>query len=216
MQHLLRECGSGNRRQLMAFGERSTLVGWHRHARGIGNNRSWIGARHLWLHSGALEDSDGLIVGRVGSEADDDQPLIALRYSDRRAMRRAGWRAACCAAVWLARGKYEYEAGKGQQKAEMLVHRMSPLYQRAREDPSPSGERDESALPLCLTTFRILCCNTSMKQSTGFRLTPEARALLDAMSKASGISHTAMLEILIREGAKKRGVRADSGVQSQG
>jgi protein involved in polysaccharide export with SLBB domain len=54
-----------------------------------------------------------------------------------------------------------------------------------------------------------------MKQSTGFRLTPEARALLDAMSKANGISHTAMLELLIREGAKKRGVRADSGIQTE-
>jgi hypothetical protein len=57
--------------------------------------------------------------------------------------------------------------------------------------------------------------NIRMKQSTGFRLTPEARALLDAMSKATGISHTAMLEILIREGAKKRGVRADSGIQAE-
>lgn len=38
--------------------------------------------------------------------------------------------------------------------------------------------------------------------------------LLDAMSKANGISHTAMLELLIREGAKKRGVRADSGIQA--
>jgi predicted DNA-binding protein len=54
-----------------------------------------------------------------------------------------------------------------------------------------------------------------MKQATGFRLTPEARALLDTMSKATGISHTAMLEILIREAAKKRGIRADSRVQSQ-
>jgi hypothetical protein len=54
-----------------------------------------------------------------------------------------------------------------------------------------------------------------MKPSTAFRLTPTARALLDAMSKASGISHTAMLEILIREGAKKRGIRADSGLQTQ-
>jgi hypothetical protein len=71
------------------------------------------------------------------------------------------------------------------------------------------------ALPLCLTTFRVLCYNIAMKQSTGFRLTPEARALLDAMSKATGISHTAMLEILIREGAKKRGVRADPRLQAE-
>jgi hypothetical protein len=57
--------------------------------------------------------------------------------------------------------------------------------------------------------------NIVMKQSTGFRLTPEARALLDAMSKESGISHTAMLELLIREGAKKRGVRADRRIQAE-
>ena len=59
-----------------------------------------------------------------------------------------------------------------------------------------------------LTMFCILCYTLCMKQSTGFRLTTEARALLDAMSKANGISHTAMLELLIREGAKKRGIRA--------
>jgi hypothetical protein len=53
-----------------------------------------------------------------------------------------------------------------------------------------------------------------MKPSTAFRLTPAARALLDTMSKESGISHTAMLEILIREGAKKRGIRADSRLQT--
>jgi hypothetical protein len=33
------------------------------------------------------------------------------------------------------------------------------------------------------------------------------------MSKAGGITHTAMLEIAIREADKKRGIRADSGVQ---
>ena len=35
------------------------------------------------------------------------------------------------------------------------------------------------------------------------------------MAEADGISHTAMLEIAIREAAKKRGIRADSGVQTQ-
>jgi predicted DNA-binding protein len=56
-----------------------------------------------------------------------------------------------------------------------------------------------------------------MRPTTSFRLTPEARALLDAMSKENGITHTAMMELLIREGAKKRGirVRADSGLQTQ-
>jgi protein involved in polysaccharide export with SLBB domain len=70
-------------------------------------------------------------------------------------------------------------------------------------------------LAYVLTMFRFLCYNLDMKQPTGFRLTPEARVLLDAMSKATGISHTAMLEILIREGAKKRGIRADLRVQAE-
>ena len=54
-----------------------------------------------------------------------------------------------------------------------------------------------------------------MKRSTQFRLTDQARALLDAMSKADGISHTAMLEIAIREAAKKRGIHADLRVQAE-
>jgi hypothetical protein len=57
--------------------------------------------------------------------------------------------------------------------------------------------------------------NIHMKPSTAFRLTSEARTVLDTMSKATGISHTAMLDIVIREGAKKRGVRADSGIQGE-
>ena len=55
-----------------------------------------------------------------------------------------------------------------------------------------------------------------MKRSTQFRLSDQARALLDAMSKADGITHTAMLEIAIREAAKKRDIRAHSGVQAAG
>ena len=54
-----------------------------------------------------------------------------------------------------------------------------------------------------------------MKRSTQFRLTDEARALLDAMSKADGISHTAMLEIAIREAARKRGIHADTRLQAE-
>ena len=55
-----------------------------------------------------------------------------------------------------------------------------------------------------------------MKRSSQFRLTDHARGLLDAMSQADGILHTAMLEIAIREAAKKRGIRADSGIQAAG
>ena len=71
------------------------------------------------------------------------------------------------------------------------------------------------ALPLCLTMQCDMRYNSSMKPSTAFRLTPAARAVLDAMSTANGISHTAMLELLIREGAKKRGIRADSGIPTE-
>jgi len=44
-----------------------------------------------------------------------------------------------------------------------------------------------------------------MKKATAFRLTEDALALLDAMAQARGISRTAMLEILIREAAKREG-----------
>jgi predicted transcriptional regulator len=42
-----------------------------------------------------------------------------------------------------------------------------------------------------------------MKKTTNFRLTEEAIALLDALAKARGISRTAMLEIIIREAARR-------------
>src|SRR5262249_10274244 len=71
------------------------------------------------------------------------------------------------------------------------------------------------ALVASLTKYLFVSYNREMKRSTQFRLTDQARALLDAMSKADGISHTAMLEIAIREAAKKRGIRADSGIQAQ-
>jgi hypothetical protein len=54
-----------------------------------------------------------------------------------------------------------------------------------------------------------------MKYPTSFRLSIHARALLERMAQDLSISQMAMLEILIREGAKKRGIRADSGVQGQ-
>ena len=54
-----------------------------------------------------------------------------------------------------------------------------------------------------------------MKHPTSFRISNQARALLAHMADDLSISQTAMLEILIREGAKKRGVRADPGIQTQ-
>jgi hypothetical protein len=63
-------------------------------------------------------------------------------------------------------------------------------------------------LNLCDTMF-------NMKQSVGFRLTEEALHLLDAMAAANGISRTAVLELAIRDAAKKQGIHADSGIQTQ-
>jgi predicted transcriptional regulator len=56
-----------------------------------------------------------------------------------------------------------------------------------------------------------------MKQQTGFRLSEEALRLLDVMAAANGISRTAVLEMAIRDEAKKQGipVRADTGIQTE-
>ena len=68
---------------------------------------------------------------------------------------------------------------------------------------------------LSLTLYCTTLYNLNMRKAATFRLTEHAQKLLAAMSEADGISHTAMLEIAIREAAKKRGVRADSGIQTQ-
>ena len=54
------------------------------------------------------------------------------------------------------------------------------------------------------------------KRSTSLRLSETALSLLAAMAEADGISHTAMLEIAIREAARKRGFDAHTGLQTQG
>jgi hypothetical protein len=43
--------------------------------------------------------------------------------------------------------------------------------------------------------------------ATSFRLSKVARQLLAKIAKASGISLTAALEIILREAAKKRGLK---------
>ena len=48
----------------------------------------------------------------------------------------------------------------------------------------------------------------SNKQQTAFRLSEHARGLLLAIAESLGISATAAIEIIIREAAKKRGIRA--------
>ena len=52
-----------------------------------------------------------------------------------------------------------------------------------------------------------------MKKATHFLLTEQARRVLERLAQADGISMTAMLEIAIREAARKRGIDADSGIQ---
>ena len=55
-----------------------------------------------------------------------------------------------------------------------------------------------------------------MKQPVHFRLSQEAVALLQRMADAYGITRTATLEIAIREAARKRGLHAHPGIQTQG
>ena len=54
-----------------------------------------------------------------------------------------------------------------------------------------------------------------MKQPVHFRLSQEAVALLQRMADMDGITRTAMLEIAIREVARKRGIRADTRIQAE-
>ena len=44
----------------------------------------------------------------------------------------------------------------------------------------------------------------SDKQSTSFRLSAEARKLLEKMAAEDGVSQTAVLELLIRQAARER------------
>ena len=72
------------------------------------------------------------------------------------------------------------------------------------------------ALPYCLTLHSKTLYNVCMKQrQSTFRLTEEAQRLLSQMAQADGISHTAMLEIAIREAARKRGILAYPGIQAE-
>jgi hypothetical protein len=52
-----------------------------------------------------------------------------------------------------------------------------------------------------------------MKKQSSFRISEQGMRLLARLSEANGVSMTAMLEFMIRETAKKQGIRADSGVQ---
>ena len=54
-----------------------------------------------------------------------------------------------------------------------------------------------------------------MKQRTGFRLSPDAMALLEALAAANGISKTAVLELAIRDTAKKQGIHVPPRLQAE-
>jgi predicted transcriptional regulator len=54
-----------------------------------------------------------------------------------------------------------------------------------------------------------------MKQRTSFRLSNEAMSLLDALAQANGISKTSVLEMAIRETAKKQGIHAHPRLQAE-
>ena len=71
------------------------------------------------------------------------------------------------------------------------------------------------ALPYCLDISMLFCYTLGMKQRSSFRLSPEAMHLLAALARANGISMTAVVELAIREMAKRQRIHADSGKQTQ-
>lgn len=72
------------------------------------------------------------------------------------------------------------------------------------------------ALPYCLDIGMTLWYHLGMKQRTSFRLSTEAMSLLDALAQTNGISKTAVLEMAIREAAKKQGIHAYPRIQVEG
>src|SRR5215831_18739825 len=86
---------------------------------------------------------------------------------------------------------------------------FSAIYQTSARRPIPLRGWEKSAIPL--DTCPALYYNWGMKRETHFRLTETARALLARLAEADGISQNAVMELLIREAARKRGIRADSG-----
>ena len=71
------------------------------------------------------------------------------------------------------------------------------------------------ALPYCLDDSLSLCYTLGMKQRSSFRLSLEAMQLLAALARANGISMTAVLELAIREMAKRQRIHADTRIQAE-
>jgi hypothetical protein len=53
---------------------------------------------------------------------------------------------------------------------------------------------------------------SDLKTPTSFRLSPTARGLLSALADNSGLSHASVLEVALRDMAKRRGVKATDKV----
>lgn len=60
-----------------------------------------------------------------------------------------------------------------------------------------------------LASYRrsIVQCGMKKPQATSLRLSSEAKRLLRALAEKSGISMTAKLEVMIREHARREGVK---------
>jgi predicted transcriptional regulator len=71
------------------------------------------------------------------------------------------------------------------------------------------------ALPYCLDVGLTLWYHIGMKQRMSFRLSDEAVSLLERLAQANGISMTAILEMAIRQTAKKQEIHADSRLQAE-
>ena len=71
------------------------------------------------------------------------------------------------------------------------------------------------APPCCLDIGMTLWYDVGMKQRTGFRFSHEAMSLLEALALANGISKTAVLELAIRDTAKKQGIHAHPRLQAE-
>lgn len=67
----------------------------------------------------------------------------------------------------------------------------------------------DRAARLCLALYRRIAYNCIMetKQASSIRLTLEAKRLLRAIAMASGVSMSAILELMIREKARRESIK---------
>jgi hypothetical protein len=89
------------------------------------------------------------------------------------------------------------------------------LYSRRARNPRGVSQGMNGPHLCCLDVGMTLCYHAGMKQRTGFRLSHDAMFLLEALAQANGISKTAVLELAIRDLAKKQGIHAPPRVQAE-